>query len=626
MTENDSSGMEFDRLHLTILATSDVHARVLSYDYFADEPAESGSLARLATLIEQARKEAGAVLLVDNGDFLQGSPLGDVHVPLAPELNHPVIAAMNVLKYDAVALGNHEFDLKPADLGHVLGQAHMPLLCANLVPVGGAQNPYSGMWQDTMILPVPVTTADGREHSLKVGVFGVLPPQVVMWDRLRVGDKLAAMDMVVAAKAAVGKLKGQGADIVVAMVHSGISSETYVSGMENSAVHIAALEDVDVLVTGHTHKVFPGGDHPAHPEIDAVTGRLHGKPAVMPGAMGSHLGRIDLDLKRTATGWSVGAHQVTVLPALGAPEHPDILEAIAPAHARTLSSTREIVGDLKAPVQSYFAMIEDDRSVRLVAEAKLAHVKNGIAGTEFSDFPVLASVAPMKCGGRSGGRHYTDVAAGRIARRAVADMQYYQNHLSVLKLTGAQVLEWLEMSASLYRRLVPGRQRQVLFERDVPAYNREAIYGLSYEIDLTQPARYDDLGHMRDAGAHRVCGARFEGALLDPTQWFLLASNEYRVGGGGYYPGAYPQNQIPFPPVGVREILLEHLTHTGRGTSGNIPSWRFRPVADTIVEFETGVGALTHPLPKHVQIRGAATSDPDFVRFQLDLSGHSASE
>lgn len=260
------------RVGLTILATSDLHAAMLAYDYFADRPGRRGSLARLATMIAAARKEAGACLLLDNGDFLLGTPLADAHLPAGAGRKNPVIAAMTALGYDAAALGNHEFDLEREDLRTILGEADFPLLCANLRPLPGGG--YEGLWQDGVVIPVRARDTAGRAAEVKVGVFGVLPPQVMQWDGRRVTGRLEAEDIASAATRAAQGLRAAGADLVVALAHSGISAAPHVAGAENAAAAVARLDTVDAVVAGHVHKVFPGPWGPEAPGIDSDRGRV----------------------------------------------------------------------------------------------------------------------------------------------------------------------------------------------------------------------------------------------------------------------------------------------------------------------------------------------------------------
>lgn len=625
MEKTESSGFDEaadlcgKKLTISVLATTDLHACLVSYDYFADQEVGSGSLAKAASLIKSIRSELRNTILLDNGDFLQGTPLSDIHVPPGQVAEHPVVAAMNHLGYDAAAIGNHEFNLEARDLSRILQGARFPLLCANLDVAQEGGGPYAGLWNKSTLLKVTALDDLSRAVDLNIGVFGVLPPQVVLWDALRIGSLLRATDIVEASRAAAADLRRQGADLVIALAHTGITDRRYQSGMENGAQDVAKLGDVDAIIAGHVHRVFPGPGFEGCGVTDIDDGTVQGKPCVMPGAGASHLGRMDLQLERNGGDWSVVGHSSQVLPTADLAADPEIIYLLAPAHQRTLAEMRKEIGHLDEPVHSYFAMVQDDRSVRLVAEAKLAEVRKAVLGSPHEGLPIVASVAPMKCGGRSGGRHFTDVRAGPIAARAVADLQFYANRLSVLQMTGGEILEWLEMSASLYNRLEPKKSGQQLFPNDAPMYNREAVYGIAYEIDLSQPARYNSEGVVINNDARRVNNALFQGAPLDPDQVFLMATNEYRAGGGGRYPGATLDKAVLLPNLGVRKILRRHLEDGNGRTDWTVPSWRFRKLPGVRAVFRTGVGAVGRDTPNEIVVGDKNESRSDFVECAIDL-------
>ena len=142
------------------------------------------------------------------------------------------------------------------------------------------------------------------------------------------------------------------------------------------------------------------------------------------------------------------------------------------------------------PIQSYFAQVADDPSVQLVSQAQLAYARRALAGTEHAKLPLLSAAAPFKTGGRGGANYYTDIPAGPIAVRNVADLYIYPNTIKAVKISGAQVREWLEMSAGQFRRIDPqGAPEQDLINPQFRTYNFDVIDGVSYRIDV--PASFD---------------------------------------------------------------------------------------------------------------------------------------
>ncbi len=624
---------------LRLLATSDVHAELLDYDYSKDHATQSGSLARLATLIHDARQQAAATLLFDNGDFLQGAAIADPADAHRVGGVNPVIAAMNQMGYDAVGLGNHEFNLEAARLSLALRQAEFPILCANL-HLNPAVNAaaYEGLWKPREVLRVDLGVVDGQASSVVVGVFSVLPPQVVDWDKLRLAGRLEAEDMVMTAQREVAALRAAGADVVVALAHTGISTNAQdadgeaVSAQqaENVAGEVAAMAGVDAVICGHIHKVFPGPGFAGRPEVEPEKGAISGTAVVMPGAQGSHLGQIDLHLKQQDGRWRVVAHKTRVIAASadaradsGQPivaEDASVAAVVQPAHVATMARMRRAIGTVDTPITSYFSMVKDDRAERVVAEAKLAYVAQVVAGTPLADMPLLASVAPLKCGGRAGASHYVDIAQGAVSTRAVADMQPFSNHLSVVQMRGAEVLEWLEKGVSIYNQMRPDAAAQFLFDRDTPTYNREAVYGLAYDVDLAQPARYAADGRRVDAHARRVINATWQGQAVAADHAFLLVTNDYRGGGGGHFPMLGAERVLDLPTARLRDVVADYVSGALPSPPQALPSWRLRALPDVAALFDTSAKAAPYLAATGLPITPVGAVDNGFVRYQLNMA------
>ncbi|MEO0989800.1 MAG: 2',3'-cyclic-nucleotide 2'-phosphodiesterase, partial [Pseudomonadota bacterium] len=214
-----------EMVHVRLLGTTDLHMNIAAYDYYADRPSQTVGLARTASLIEEARAEAGLSLLLDNGDSLQGTPLGDYmagHWHPDQDFVHPMVRAMNTIGYDAASIGNHEFNYGLPFLEASLAGASFPFLMANAARQLGA-NPLADQLLATpwVILDRTVTDGTGNAHALRIGLIGFVPPQIMVWDRERLEGKLEVREIVEAARAHVPALRAAGADIVVALAHSG---------------------------------------------------------------------------------------------------------------------------------------------------------------------------------------------------------------------------------------------------------------------------------------------------------------------------------------------------------------------------------------------------------------------
>ncbi|CUK04267.1 Trifunctional nucleotide phosphoesterase protein YfkN precursor [Shimia thalassica] len=580
---------------LTVLATSDVHANLLSYDYYADAASDRPALCRVASVIATERSKSENTLLLDNGDFLQGTPLSDLFVDLSPPdtLENPVISAMNHLKYDAAALGNHEFNLSLSALKGTLSGAHFPCLCANLVPTKAGAAETKGVWQPHVMLERAVTDQEGAQHTIKIGIFGVMPPQVLSWDRSRIGEKLVAHDIVQTARDCVASLKSQGADVIIALAHTGLSGVPVFAGMENAGVGVADIKGIDALVLGHSHLAFPGKGQPDHPALDPENARIHGTPALMPAAGGRFLGKFDLTLSPTDSGWSVTSVHAELLDASpeAAQEDPALVEILQPAHNWLLDEIRRPVGRVDQPLHSYFGLLPGNMGVQVVAEAQARYVKAQLSGTPYAELPLLSASAPQKCGGRGGTAHFTDIPAGPIALSHITDLQYFPNDICALVMTGAELVDWLEMSASIYRQILPDQGDQPLLDPEFPPYNSDTIFGVRYRIDLSQPARYGRDGSIQNPAANRIHDVQFEGAPIDPAQKFVVAVNNYRAGGGGYVPHITPDRIILEKTTKVRDLITAYLVDVdGRLGKPQCP-WAFAPVSGAAATFPTGPAA-----------------------------------
>ena len=289
------------RLRLRLLGLTDLHANLYPYDYYRDCPDNSVGLARAASLVAEARSEAPNCLLFDNGDILQGTPLGDLAAQAIiadPTAVHPVIAAMNTLDYAVATLGNHDFNYGLEALERAYAQARFPVVCCNVRKSDG-----SPWFPPSIVIERAFVDESGTAHRLKVGVIGVAPPQIAQWDEAHVRGRLTTVDIVEAVRAELGELRAR-VDLVVVLCHSGISRLASTRGEENAGQDLAKLDGVDALFLGHQHLLLPGEDFVGLPGVDAERGTIHGKPAVMAGFWGSHLGIIDLRLEMD-TGWRV---------------------------------------------------------------------------------------------------------------------------------------------------------------------------------------------------------------------------------------------------------------------------------------------------------------------------------
>ena len=234
--------------------------------------------------------------------------------------------------------------------------------------------------------------------------------------------------------------------------------------------------------------------------------------------------------------------------------------------------------------------------------------------------PILSAAAPFKCGGRGGPDYYTDVAAGPIAIKDVASLYVYPNSLRVVKISGALLREWLERSASLFLRIEPAsRERQPLLDGAGAAYNFDVISGVTYAIDVTQPARYDNEGLLVSAESHRILDLRFQGEPVDPVRDFLVVTNSYRASGGGHFPGCDGSTIVFEAPDANRDALLHYIAETRQIEPKGQTNWRFIPwPADAIVTFLTSPAAAAAAPPSGVSISALGPGPGGFAMYRIE--------
>lgn len=623
---------------LRILETTDLHSNMMDFDYYKDTPTEKFGLVRTASLINAARSEVKNSVLVDNGDVIQGSPLGDYMAAKGIKKGeiHPVYKAMNTLDYTVGNLGNHEFNYGLTYLHDALAGAKFPYVNANIIDVK-TQKP---LFTPYLIKETQVVDKDGNTQTLKIGYIGFVPPQIMTWDKANLDGKVTVNDITETARKYVPEMREKGADVVVVVAHSGLSADPYQVMAENSVYYLSEVKGVDAILFGHAHAVFPGKDFASIKGADIDKGTLNGVPSVMPGMWGDHLGVVDLVLNNDSGSWKVIQSKAEARPIYDAAakkslagEDKKLVDVLKHDHDATREFVSKPIGKSADNMYSFLALVQDDPTVQVVNMAQKAYAEHYIQGDpDLAKLPVLSAAAPFKVGGRKNDpASYVEVEKGQLTFRNAADLYLYPNTLVVVKATGNEVKEWLECSAGQFNQIDPNSSKpQSLINWDgFRTYNFDVIDGVKYQIDVTQPAKYDGECQAIHPQAERIKNLTFNGKAIDPNATFLVVTNNYRAYGGKF--AGTGDDHIAFAsPDENRSVLAAWIGAESKKTGAIHPAvdnnWRLAPIhSDTPLDirFETSPSdkAATFIKDKaQYPMKKVATDDIGFAIYQVDLS------
>lgn len=627
-----------DTIKLRIIETTDIHTNVMDYDYYKDQPSQQIGLSRAATIVKQAKSETENTVLVDNGDLIQGSPMGDYMAAkgINPDDVHPVYKAMNQLDYDVGNIGNHEFNYGLEFLKNSIDGANFPYVSANVFDKKTGEHYF----KPYLIKTHTFKDTDGQSHEIKVGYIGFVPPQIMVWDKKNLEGKVFAKDIKETAEKLIPQMKKEGADVIVAIPHSGISTDPYKLGAENSVYYLTEVEGIDAIAFGHSHAVFPGKDFANLPGVDIDKGTINGVTSVMPGRWGSHVGVMDLMLKEKDGRWQVVEGQAEARPIFDkvnkkslAKADEDIVKALEEAHKGTREFVNQPIGKANDVMYSFLALVQDDPTIQIVNLAQKDYVERFIQGDpDLSDIPVLSAAAPFKVGGRKNDpNNFTEVESGQLTFRNAADLYLYPNTLVAMKVKGKEVREWLECSAGQFNHIdINNPKPQSLIDWDnFRTYNFDVIDGVNYQIDVTQPPKYDADCKVINPDSQRIVNLTFNGKPVNPKQDFIIATNNYRAY-SNTFPGTGPDFIAFDAPDENRSVVATYISRVSEEKGEVTPSadnnWSFAPIKSDNkldIRFETSPSDKAAQFIKEkgqYPMKRVSTDDIGFAIYQIDLN------
>ncbi|MFF7445052.1 MULTISPECIES: 5'-nucleotidase C-terminal domain-containing protein [unclassified Streptomyces] len=536
------------RYSLTVMGTTDLHGNIFNWDYFkdaeyTDAKGNAKGLARVSTLVNQVRAEKGRrnTLLIDAGDTIQGTPLTYYYAKVDPITApggpvHPMAAAMNAIGYDAVALGNHEFNYGIETLRKFEDQCDFPLLGANALDAKTLRPAFPPYFMKTFCPPgLP---------PVKVAVLGLTNPGIAIWDKAYVDGKLVFPGLEEQAAKWVPKLRSMGADVVVVSAHSGSSGTSSYGDqlpyIENSAALVAQqVPGIDAILVGH-----------AHTEIAEllVTNDKTGRTVVLsePLCYAQRLSLFDFELVFAKGRWTVESVKATVRDSRTVADDPKITKLLRDDHDIVVEYVNQVVGTATATLTTVEARYKDAPIIDLITKVQEDVVKAALAGTEYASLPVIAQASPFS--------RTSEIPAGEVTIRDLSSLYVYDNTLVAKVMTGAQLKAYLEYSAEYFVQTPAGAAvdvEKLTNANNRPDYNYDYVSGLAYEIDIAQ------------AAGSRIKNLTYNGAALDETQKFVFAVNNYRANGGGAFPHVASAPEVWAESTEIRTRIAEWVTAKG---------------------------------------------------------------
>lgn len=555
---------------LVVAATTDVHGRLRAWDYFADSSESTRGLARLATAVDSLRHaHPGRVILLDAGDLLQGNPMTYV-ASRTPTMPHPVMAAMNAMQYDAAAVGNHEFNYGVPFLEQAVAQARFPFLAANARRPDGSR-----------AFPAFVMI---ERAGVKVGIVGATNPGANIWDRSNLRSRLTVSDIAPAVRIAVDSARAAGAELVVAVLHTGIggppSFDTAGVGNENVAGDVARqVPGIDLIIYGHSHR-----------EVADTT--INGVMLMQPRQWAGSLAVATVRMQNRGASWNVIEKRGQLVRARGHEESPAVVQAVAAQHDAARAATTRTIGSTRDTWRSDSARTHDTPLVDFVLD-----VERRVFGAD------LASASAFDLGATLGPQTITGAQLARLYP--------YENTLQLLKISGATLRAYLEQSAR-YFVVRPGAEPTVTTDPDIPGYNFDIVGGAEYVMDLSRP--------MGD----RITCLRVRGRAVAPADSFTLAVNNYRAAGGGGYSMLRGAPVLRDTLVEIRDLLIAEIERRGSIKKADFTDrhWRIEPAAYAAAAYRA-----LHPRRERTPAApSAAASRPTTLRIISINDFHGALE
>jgi 2',3'-cyclic-nucleotide 2'-phosphodiesterase / 3'-nucleotidase / 5'-nucleotidase len=542
-----SKAANTEEVDLRFIFTTDIHGQLNSYDYEKGLDYSNGGIARAYDLIKRARTEKPKEnsFTFDVGDILYDYTTEYIFAENQKEIQ-PIYKAIAMVGYDAITLGNHDFDYGyEYILNQLKGSGLMDkTIVSNVMDSKTDEYPFL----ENMLITRQLETKDGDKVEVTVGVIGETIPNLTEKTESYTGV-LKTEDIVENVKKQSVKLKEAGADIVVVLAHSGIGPENPELNFKNVSYALTKIDEVDVILCGHEHSVFPttntSSPYLMLPGVDKHTFLVNGKNLVMANDRGRSIGLVDLTLEVSDGEVEIinRASEVRNVKGSDTKEDKTMSSLYGAWEAKFLQYSKDVIGEVEngKAIENFFGLIQDNTAIQLLGDAMRSHAIRFVNtdGIKYKDYPIISASRYHSSGANS----YTDFIniKNEFTESNLAGIQPYNNYLILYTINGKQLKEWLEWSASAYEDTATNTKwtnetmnelmkstklKSLIKEEWLSNWGQFYVFdGINYNINPMMQARYDLSGN-RISNSTRVTDITYNGEPVTDNTVFILAADK----------------------------------------------------------------------------------------------------
>lgn len=515
-------------LTVTIIQTTDIHGAIFPYDFITGKPLDT-SMAQVATVVKEQRAR-GEVVLLDNGDSLQGQPTVYYYNFEKTDAPHIWAETLNYLGYDAVTVGNHDIEAGHPVYDKLVKELKMPFICANVVREDNGE-PY--------FQPYAIVNRQG----VKIAILGLTEPGITHQLPKAFWEGMDVLDMVDTAKKWVPIImEKEKPDILIGLFHAGVDW-TYGGATKDtpknesaSQLVIERVSGFDLVLVGHDHQGWEGKGWDAETKTKSVdvkdpSGKVVPIYGGLAGAQSIPVVQIQLLWDKEAKSWRKDISGL-LKPLKGVAADPEFLAKFEPTKAELLAWVERPIGKMEGRMHSDDALFGDSAFVDLIHRIQLELTNDPTMGLKPAQ---ISFAAPL-----DQNAYLPTTADGTIKVRDMFTLYKYENFLYTMQLTGEQIKKFMEFNYQNQFNQMKGADDNLLsfvkdkdgklvfnarynsYDTSVRPYNYDSVAGIKYVVDVSKPA-----------GSRVTILSMADGSAFDMAKTYTVAINSYRAAGGG---------------------------------------------------------------------------------------------